>query len=766
MQAAQLRSLPRLLALGALSLVTGLFSSASAPAVHAQAGPLSLGLTASRSTLTPGDTLAVGISVNNPGGGPLADFFFLIVLPDGVTVVSAGPGVGGRVGSTGNLRSLVPVARGVSLASPFPYQSDPFFSYTFTGVEPSGTYRFYLAAVRSGGFDDGAINGGDVLAVASQDITFGASPVVTETARAVTVAVPMAGGVVQTTSGAGAVLSLRVPDGALRAPTSITIAPLAAFAGLPAGPLVAGISAEPSGLHFDTPATLTITLPAGFQAPPFGLRGFIADSHGQNLQAVPVAVSGNVVTLNVPHFSVAGVSLNSDWLEPCDRIKSPAMATACQQVRPLYDAELLRLGSSGGPIGAAFKAAVQPILSTWAQSGIKPRLIDAQMPGAADPNAKPAGALSEWLDWTDLYVPVFDKFQDQNNAAAGNVLGSVIDQVQVEARLTFRAGMNAINGRCLADKANAANHVYNVAILHVFWSLQFGLLNAYADEDVTYCLDIRIDATPPPALTPGQAAPVPIDIRFRFADGTDLPGHDLSVAITATSASVSPAGGILASPVTGDVELTPTAASSLVTITAAAVEPLLEVLPIRRRTFQAGQAAPVTLSLAELESDVSLYLDGMRVVADGQSSVAQPDATSDATISRNLGEVTAAASIHLARQIRLNASGGTAVLTGSTTLTLNQIAVRQALIDLVAALGDGWCMDLPGPFTVRAVVAHGASVSVGDAGRLRSGDSRLLGAGRQCVDYSDQVRRTLTNGAFSGETGATLGYSLTFTPVP
>ena len=175
-------------------VLLGLAPTPWQPAVRAQAGALRLGLTVNTQAIVPGDTLVAGITVDNPGGGPLADFYFLILLPDGTTVVSAGPGVGARVGSVGNLRSLVPVVQGVSLASAFPYQSSSFFSYTFSGIEPLGIYRMFFAAVRAGGLNDGVLGAGDLLAVASRDVTVTNSPVVVDSARAVTSTVSSAGG--------------------------------------------------------------------------------------------------------------------------------------------------------------------------------------------------------------------------------------------------------------------------------------------------------------------------------------------------------------------------------------------------------------------------------------------------------------------------------------------------------------------------------------------------------------------------------------------
>lgn len=614
---------------GLLIALAGWSSVVVTPTVSAQKAPVVLGLTVNDPAISPGDTLVAGITVDNPAGGPLADVFFVIVLPDGTTVVSLTPG-GPRAGTLANLRTLAPIVRSLSLAGPFTYGNAAFFSYPFSGIEPTGLYRIFFVATRTGAFDDGAIDAGDLLAVASHDFVVGASPVIVDTPRAVTTTVPVTGGVVQTSAADGTGLSLVVPGGAVRGATAITIAPLLAFDAIPSGPLVAGISAEPSGLHFDTPAMLTITLPAGFQPPPFGLLGFVADRDGRNLQTVPARLSGNVVTMAVPHFSIAGVALTSDWMAPCATLRSTEMATACQQLRPLYDAEVARLASQGGPIDMLFKADVGLVLDTWARDGILPRLRDAQMPGAPDPFLKPSAVLREWSDWLSLYEPVFGPTFDRTNQSAGLPLGGMIDQLQDEARLTYRAGRDAINIRCLADKANVARHVTNVNLLFLDWFA--GVPFGPGAETLEYCAAIRVDAAPPPVLTPGQGAAMPVDVRLRFIDGQDLPaGELLSVAITATNAGVSPGGGVLPSPIAGTVTLTPSSATSVVTITAAVVNaPLDQLLPVTK-TFQAGQtqSTPWVIDemLAKIECGVSVPPQFQACPQTTGTSVTAPDLT-------------------------------------------------------------------------------------------------------------------------------------------
>jgi hypothetical protein len=554
----------------------------------------------------------------------------------------------------------------------------------------------------------------------------------------------------------------------VRAATAITIAPLLAFNGIPSGPLVAGISAEPSGLHFDVPATLTITLPAGFQPPAFGLLGFLADRDGGNLQPVPVRLTGNVASITVPHFSTAGIALASDWLAPCGAPSSSAMTTACQQLRPLYDAEVARLTAQGGPIGAAFKAAVAPILATWAQSGILPRMSDAQLPGATNPFLKPSQALGEWFDWVrSFYEPVFGDTFDRTNQAAGLPLGALIDQVQAEARMTFRGGRDAINIKCLADKANVRDYLEFVINLYGLWFLP--LPPGFADETVEYCAAIRVDAVPPPALTPGQSTPMAIDIRLRFIDGQDLPGGEqLSLSIAATSATVAPAGGVLPSPITGTVTLTPSSSNSLITISAAAVEQGLRLLPLVTRTFQAGQSLPVTLSSGELSGFVRASVDGSFPQGFNKSAnvFTLPGASLDVAIPTfTLSNPFASGQLTASRNIAAGAGGISASMTSSAQVSLTPTDLTKSYV-VVADIRDHWTVTLPTAFSVVAVVNHAATIGISSvSGGLRNGDQVTLSAGQHSISFRDVVQLTFTGGALSGESSAAPGYTLTFTPV-
>ena len=84
--------------------------------------------------------------------------------------------------------------------------------------------------------------------------------------------------------------------------------------------------------------------------------------------------------------------------------------------------------------------------------------------------------------------------------------GDEVDDAQTQLRLALLAAMHAVNVRCLADKPRVADYVRAVLDDRLLWSTQFGTSAALAlPFDEVYCVDIRIDAAPSPALTPGTA---------------------------------------------------------------------------------------------------------------------------------------------------------------------------------------------------------------------------------------------------------------------
>ena len=73
------------------------------------------------------------------------------------------------------------------------------------------------------------------------------------------------GGTLDTTTSNGARYSLEIPQGALLAPTAVTLTPVDSVDGLPVGAdALAAVHFSPEGLEFQQPTTVTVDLPAGF----------------------------------------------------------------------------------------------------------------------------------------------------------------------------------------------------------------------------------------------------------------------------------------------------------------------------------------------------------------------------------------------------------------------------------------------------------------------------------------------------------------------
>jgi uncharacterized repeat protein (TIGR01451 family) len=296
---------------GRRGIVLGLSVLCLAAGIPAPAQPrLTASITTDRTRVNPGELLALSVSVGNPGLGAAADFYVGARLPDGVTVVSFGPGLAPALGTLSNLATLVPAAANVSLATPFSVNLAPFLERVLTGTEPPGRYLFFLAAVQAGALQDGALGAGELLALSTVEVTAGAPLTPTlDPALAATALIPTEGGTLQATAADGTRLTLTIPPGALSDATQITLTPVTAIANLLfTGGLLGAARLEPEGLQLAQPASLTLALPAPV-SDPGRVFGFLYDGLGANFDLLPVQVSGSTLSLPVAHFSTAGAAV-------------------------------------------------------------------------------------------------------------------------------------------------------------------------------------------------------------------------------------------------------------------------------------------------------------------------------------------------------------------------------------------------------------------------------------------------------------------------
>lgn len=129
-------------------------------------------LTLSGTSFRGGQTLTVGISVDNPVGQPEGDLYGGALLPDRSTVVflSASGGLGG-VAALAHPAAFVPI----QVVPPGGTVNVPaFFRFTFPpgALLPPGTYTLFLALVRRGVLLDDRVDPADILAIDVKTLSF------------------------------------------------------------------------------------------------------------------------------------------------------------------------------------------------------------------------------------------------------------------------------------------------------------------------------------------------------------------------------------------------------------------------------------------------------------------------------------------------------------------------------------------------------------------------------------------------------------------
>ena len=116
--------------------------------------------------------------------------------------------------------------------------------------------------------------------------------------------VTLDGGVVQATGADGTTYQLTVPDGALMAPTTITMTPWTAVEGVSvSGGRLVGVDLKPNGLELLEGATLLVTPPGGGDV---GAVSFAYVNNGREAHHYPLALDPSQLSFNISHFSGYG----------------------------------------------------------------------------------------------------------------------------------------------------------------------------------------------------------------------------------------------------------------------------------------------------------------------------------------------------------------------------------------------------------------------------------------------------------------------------
>ncbi len=220
--------------------------------------------------------------------------------------------------------------------------------------------------------------------------------VTTDTDLASSALISTAGGSLSVQAADGTQFTLTFPEGALQSDETITLTPVSGVEGLPfSGGLVGGVQMSPEGLRLFQPATLTIESPNTVAAEGFETVAFGYHEDGQGVYLNPSTVAGNILTLEVWHFSgVAAAQATTAEIQTQQQQNVPSNAEDAftQGIQELEGIE--RQAQQLGEPDPDFKDRMKEFLRQAYDSFIAP-----QLPIALEDCAKAPEIISKALGW-------------------------------------------------------------------------------------------------------------------------------------------------------------------------------------------------------------------------------------------------------------------------------------------------------------------------------------------------------------------------------
>lgn len=137
--------------------------------------PPALVMHLNQNTFRPGETLRMALEMRNLGPMLTSDVYVGVILPDGVNTLfltNFSPLEGVMTTLSSDPRTFARLLRNVSWPAGMRATQQEYFTHTFTGLEPSGTYHFLVGWTKPNSLEDGRIDEGDVLALAWAPFTF------------------------------------------------------------------------------------------------------------------------------------------------------------------------------------------------------------------------------------------------------------------------------------------------------------------------------------------------------------------------------------------------------------------------------------------------------------------------------------------------------------------------------------------------------------------------------------------------------------------
>ncbi|HXJ34199.1 MAG TPA: Ig-like domain-containing protein [Candidatus Eisenbacteria bacterium] len=332
--------------------------------------------------------------------------------------------------------------------------------------------------------------------------------------RAASGLIAISGGTLTATAADGTTYTLTVPADALLDDTTITLTPVTAIGGFAVGrDLVAAVDAEPSGLLFLKPATLTITLP---RAPAERLLGFGYEGDGTDFHGELLAANGTTARLIVTHFSGFGAGPESS--PELHALLARPPSSASQQ----FDGQLANLASQG----VTDLQTYVDLFRRWYQQVIRP-----QLQGAVGSDPALRQALKDYDQW-------FTELQN-GLLLIGLNAGTALAPEQAEALTLIAAALRDAVAR--ADARCLAQH----SLAEAERALEWQVIAAAADVDTPanaldldtvldgLCVEAHYDDLSYPNDPPlGVRSELRLHVGLDFIDGARASGDRMLVDIT------------------------------------------------------------------------------------------------------------------------------------------------------------------------------------------------------------------------------------------
>jgi len=311
------------------------------------------------------------------------------------------------------------------------------------------------------------------------------------------------GGTLEVTSADGARFVLEVPAGALASPEQIRMTPAAAVKGVPfeAGAL-ATVDLEPDGLGFYEPVTLRIELPDTVATE--DLVSFGTYDSGQDFHLYPSSSDGNVLEVQLSHFSSAGASAASR----AERERIAAAYTPSQSDAYAQDQAAVIVSNVDDPQARA--DAIDKIGKQWFYNSILVRLQNAAVNESGLDQA--LGELNAWLAFMSAHIMTQEDYETRFSAERELARNAVAEALK---NATQRAGRRCQEENDPVEALRILRYVFMAKLFKVNELVK--ALDPTINENLHACLD---------------------RFGFVFRSRLDLTGPEGGVAISQVTAKI------------------------------------------------------------------------------------------------------------------------------------------------------------------------------------------------------------------------------------